>query len=298
MSTNYEKFAELKAETEAKLATTREVYTEAEAELIKAVGDFVMGATVNCQTYGPGQVIGYSGTTVDSLLVEIKFAEITKKFSLQHVVTVGKFISFENAVEIGVVYEDAMSVHRNIYQQLREVESLAKQLDREEAKMADEAKRAEAKYQAAKAKAIRDFQVWSKATRPQSAADEFYYALGWLAKHAGTVSAALPDYLADEFKGYFGADTPCRVVDSKKKGPAGWTSQWAKSFSVSLKKPDAVPSLLTKYLNPKGTAVTDTNFVLDLVDTYGFKFGKEQDIDQIRAKVPTAHITFFENGLA
>lgn len=298
MTTTYENFAELKAETELKLANTREVYTEAETELVKLVGDFVMGAAVECQTYGPGKVISYDGTTLDNIIVEVQFAELSKKFSLQHIITVGKFIRFENAVEIGVIYEDALAVHLNLAQQLKDIESLARQLERDEAKMADEAKRAEAKYQAAKAKALKDFQTWAKATRPQSAADEFYYALGWLAKHAGTVSAALPDYLADEFKTYFGADTPCRVVDSKKKGPAGWTSQWAKSFSVSLKKPDVIPSLLTKYLNPKGTAVTDTDFVLDLVDTYGFKFGKEQDIDQIRAKVPTAHIMFFENGLA
>lgn len=298
MTTTYENFAELKAETEAKLATTHEVYTEAETELVKLVGDFVTGAAVECQTYGPGQVISYAGTNLDNIIVEVKFTELTKKFSLQHIITVAKFIRFENAVEIGVIYEDAMAVHRNLSQQLKDIESLAKQLERDEAKMADEAKRTEAKYQAAKEKALKEFQVWANATRPQSAADEFYYALGWLAKHAGTVSAALPDYLADEFKGYFGADTPCRIVDSKKKGPAGYTSQWAKSFSVSLKKPEGIPSLLSKYLNPKGTAVTDTDFVLDLVDTYGFKFGKEQDIEKIRACVPTAHITFFENGLA
>ena len=298
MTTTYENFAALKAETAQKLAKTREVYTEAETELVKLVGDFVTGATVECQTYGPGEIVGYNGTTVENIIVEVKFAELTKKFSLQHIVAVAKFIRFTDTTEINVIWEDAMAAHTKLTAELNAVESLSKQLERDGAKLADEAKRAEAKYQAAKASAIKEFQAWVKAERPQSTADDFYFALGWLAKHVGTVSAALPDYMADEFKGYFGPDTPCRIVDSKKKGPAGWTSQWAKSYSVSLKKPEDMPSLLTKYLNPKGTALTDSDFVLELVDNYGFQFGKTQDIEKIRACVPTAHISFFENGLA
>lgn len=179
----------------------------------------------------------------------------------------------------------------------REAERLAREQERAAAKKADEEKRAEAKYQAAKAKAIKEFRDWVQTERPQSTADEFYYALGWLVKHTGTVSAVVPDYLADEFKGYFGPETPCRITDSKKKGPAGWTSQWAKSYAVSLKKPEGMPVLLTKYLNPKGTALSDSDFVLELIDNYGFQFGKTQDVEKIRACVPTAHISFFENGL-
>jgi len=136
-----------------------------------------------------------------------------------------------------------------------------------------------------------------QASNPLSLASEFYTTLGWLAKHTGTVSAALPDYLEPTFRKHFG-DAPCRVVDSRKKGPAGWTSQWTSSFAVSLKKPESIPALLEQYLNPARKALTNSEFVLDLVDNYGFKFGKAQDLEAIRSCVPSTYHNDFELGLA
>jgi hypothetical protein len=299
MTITYENIAELRTEAEQELAYTKSVYNEAETELVETVGNFVIGAEVESRAYGHGKVLSYSGSTIANLAVEIEFPEVTKKFLLQHIITAGGgFIHFENAAEISIIWEDAVSVHETLTKQLKDAENLIIMLDRKAVKLAEEAKRAEAKFQAEKAKAIKDFKAWTSATRTQSAADEFYYALGWIVKHCGTVSAALPDYLADEFKRYFGPDVPCCIRDSKKKGPSGYTSQWGKSFTISLKKkPTDPPSILVKYLSPKGTAITDTYFVLDLVDNYGFQFGKEQDVEKIRACVPTEHIFSFESGL-
>lgn len=255
--------------------------------------------TVCHKVYGEGQLTFVKAPlNGGSLYATIDFAVGSKVLAVD-VLIASKLLRGTDEImavleEIQNIYKDQFNTENNAK---RLAERVAREAEREAAKKADEEKRAEAKYQAAKNKAIKDFQSWAKSERPISAADEFYYSLGWLAKHTGTISAALPDYLADEFKTYFGSETPCRVVDSRKKGPSGWTSQWAKSFSISLKKPDAIPAFLTQYLNPKGTAITDTDFVLDLVDKYGFKFGKLQDIEEIRSKVPTSHIEIFENAL-
>lgn len=255
--------------------------------------------TVNHKIYGDGQLVFVKAPlNGGSLYATVDFACGSKVLAVDVLIASKLLIDTGEIIDVLDEAQNAFKNQFNIENEAKRLaERAAREAEREAAKKADEEKRAEAKYQAAKNKAIKDFQSWAKSDRPISAADEFYYSLGWLAKHTGTVSAALPDYLADEFKTYFGPETPCRVVDSRKKGPAGWTSQWTKSFAVSLKKPDAIPAFLTQYLNPKGTAITDTNFVLDLVDQYGFKFGKSQDIEQIRSKVPTSHIEIFENAL-
>lgn len=168
---------------------------------------------------------------------------------------------------------------------------------REAAKKAKvEAQKAEA-FEQKKKRDIKDFEEKLKLSKPMSLASEFYISLGWLAKHTGTVSAALPDYLESTFVSHFG-DVPRRVVDSTKKGPAGWTSQWTSSFALSLKKPDIIPAMFEQYLNPSRKALTDTSFVWELVDNYGFRFGKAQDLEAIRSCVPSDYISEFELGLA
>jgi hypothetical protein len=183
----------------------------------------------------------------------------------------------------------------------KEVHEIA--LDRSTAKAAAdrkaaEEKKAEEKYLKTKEKALQDFEARTKVKNTLSTAHNFYYALGWLAKHVGTVSAALPDYLEKAFTSYFGADTPCRIVDSKHRGPAGWQAQWSWSFTISLKKPGTIPAALIEHLNPAGKAITNTTFVWDLIDNYGFQFGKTQDVEKIRATVPAAYLEQFERGFA
>jgi hypothetical protein len=256
--------------------------------------------TVKHKVYGEGQLTFVKAPlTGGSLYTTVDFTAGTKTLALD-VLLANNLLQMPEIITDILV--EAQSVFKADFIEREQAQRIADRKAREEAvaaeKKAREEKKAEEAYQKAKTKALKDFDDLASTARPISTTEEFYYSLGYIAKHAGTVSAALPDYLEDAFKKYFGSEAPCRVVDSKKKGPAGYTSQWAKSFSVSLKKPEGMPSLLFKYINPKGTAVTDTDFVLDLVDNYGFQFGKTQDIDKIRATVPTAYISFFENGLA
>ncbi len=183
----------------------------------------------------------------------------------------------------------------------RQADRLAREQAKEAEKQAKADQEAEEKYEKIKTKALKDFNNLVDNVVPKSTADEFYYALGWLAKHAGTVAAALPDYLESSFIGHFGSTANCRIVDSKKRYPSGWTAQWTWAFTIALKKPkqiSTVPAFLADKLNPSSKAVSDTSFIWNLVDNYGFQFGKTQDLDKIRSHVPSDKLSFFEAGLA
>lgn len=256
--------------------------------------------TVKHRIYGEGQLTFIKAPlTGGSLYATVDFAAGSKTLSLD-VILSNNLLEMPEAL-IDTVLE-AQTIFKTDFIEREEAQRLADRQAREEAaaakKQAEEEKKNEEKFQRHKAIALREFDELIKADRPVSASDEFYYTLGYVAKHAGTVSAALPDYLESAFKSHFGSEVPCRVVDSTKKGPAGFTSQWTRSFSISLKKPESVPTYLSEYLNPTGKAITDTDFVLDLIENYGFKFGKEQNIEEIRSHVPSQYLTFFEAGLA
>ena len=158
----------------------------------------------------------------------------------------------------------------------------------------------EEKYQAAKDKAIQDFEVMTRKAKAQSATGEFYYNIGWLAKNVGTISAALPDYLLKYFEGHFGTEAKPTVVDSRKRTVNGYAMQWALSMKASLPKKvaDSVPAFLKQYLNPTGNALTNTTFIWDIVENYGFQFGRKQDVEKIRAAIPTHCLEQFEKGFA
>ena len=160
-------------------------------------------------------------------------------------------------------------------------------------------KKAEESYEKRKAKDIRKFEEAAKASRqPISSADEFYYALGWLAKHVGSVRAVLPDYLETAFTDHFGFDAQRRVVDSKKRTVNGNSMQWTFGFTAALPNKDNMPELLLEHLNSSGKQIADTSFIWNLVENYGFKFNKTQDVVAIKECVPAEHIPQFEAGFA
>lgn len=124
-----------------------------------------------------------------------------------------------------------------------------------------------------------------------------YEVIGWVAKHGKTLSAAMPDFLEDYFVGVFG-DVKRRVVDSKKKGPAGWTSQWALSMNLTLDTSENIPASLLQYMSKgkKANVISKASFVYMLAEDFGFKFASEQDINKIRATIPNSHLAEFELG--
>lgn len=274
----------------------KETFCKMEAQLVEGFAPNVVGQEVSCISYGEGTVTAVSGKTLDSAIMEITFGETVKRFSLQHVMT-NKFIQFVNAEAVADLWATAFESHTSLVTAYQESDKACRQLQAEAEKKAKADKKAEENYQRIKESSIKNFEELTTKTFVHSDDEAFYYSLGWLASHVGNLSAALPDYLADAFTKYFGAETPCRVVDSKKRSPAGWQAQWSWSFRAAFKKTDDIPSTLTQYLNPAGNAVTNTSFLWNLVANYGFKFGKKQDVEAIAKTIPAKYIDAFNEGL-
>ncbi len=293
--TIYEKIAETKNTTVLTTETAQSAYTKAENDLTSYIGDYVVNAKIKHPTYGIGTITSYrKNGTLACLLIKVDFETVTKQLSLSFFIN--NFIDLPDIVDI---WTEAFAVHTELTKTYTEITTALEKAETEAKQKAAEEKKAAEKYERQKAKVMAEFDNLAKTPKIKNAADEFYYALGWLAKNIGAVSAALPDYLLDSFERYFGTEAHPTVVDSKKKTSGGNTMQWTLSMraSISKKAKDFVPACLVKYLNPAKTALTNTSFIWDLVDNYGFYFGKTQDIEKIRECVPTANIYSFEAGL-
>ena len=120
--------------------------------------------------------------------------------------------------------------------------------------------------------------------------------MGWLAKHIGTVSANLPDYLDAAFVRYFGPTAPHRLVDSKRKTVNGNPMQYSWSFKATLPSAGEPPRILAEHLNLRQTEVSDTSLIWELVDKYNFKFGRKQDIASIMSAIPFTYKDAFKAG--
>ena len=177
-----------------------------------------------------------------------------------------------------------------------EIEKRAKEHKAAEAK-AKRIKKNTERLEENKAAYLEKFKELLASKKSLSISDEFYYSLGWLAKHSGTVKAIVPDICEAEFVQYFGTEVPFTKTEYKV-GPSGWISQWGKSFTASLVKVKTIPTYLEQYLNPKRTQVTDSEYIKDLVDNYGFQFGKSQNVEAIRQTVPAEYLLHFEAGYA
>jgi hypothetical protein len=255
---------------------------------------------VKHKTYGEGQLTFVKAPLIGgSLYATIDFAAGTKTLSMDVVLASNLLEMPEILLETLI---EAQTAFKTDFIEREQAQRAAERKAREDAeaakkKAAEEKKNAE-KYEKTKAKAIKDFEALAETTRPVEVANEFYYSLGWLAKHIGSVSARLPDYLADSFKRHFGNDTAFNAVDSKKRTVNGNSMQWTFGFTATLRKPENIPAALTSHLGSTGKQIADTSFLWDLVDNYGFQFGKKQDIDKIRSHVPSDCLASFEAGLA
>ena len=240
---------------------------------------------VKHKTYGHGQLTFVKAPlTGSSLFATIDFPAFTKTMAMDVVLA-------SNLLEMPEALMETLVEAQTAFK--------ADFLLQEQAKQEAEDKKLAEKLEQTKVRMIRDFENMASREKTDGT-NEFFYCLGWIAKNCGAFSAALPDYLLPYFQKQFGLAYTPRVVDSQKKGPAGWTSQWATSMSTNIKKTSLakIPAYITQYLNPNKTAITNTPFIWDLVADYGFQFGKTQDIDKIRQSIPASCIKDFEQGYA
>jgi hypothetical protein len=257
---------------------------------------------VKHKTYGEGQLTFVKAPLIGgSLYATIEFATGIKTIALDIVFANNLLEMPETLAEILL---EAQTTFKADFIEREQAQRLAKYQEhvqqREAEKKAAIEKKNEEKYEKAKAKAIKDFDELVQTDKAVNVTDEFYYSLGWLAKNSTSFSAAMPDYLQSAFESHFGTDYKPTVVDSKKRTINGYAMQWALSMkaAISKKAVNLIPNYLTKYLSASGNAVSDTSFIWDLVDNYGFQFGKKQDIEKIKSHVPASGLASFEAGLA
>ncbi len=248
---------------------------------------------------GVGQVNAIKAPeTGDSLYLVINFDTLgSKTFALTALL---QYKLLEMPEELSVPLLEAQAALTADFEAQLQAKREASRLAYEKAKQEEADKKAEAKYQATKAKMIKEFETLANTERPLSEVDEFYYSLGWIAKNCGAFACNLPDYLLPYFQTQFGTTYEPRVVDSRKRTVNGNSMQWSISMTANIKKKaqDSIPAYLSDYLNTSKTSIANTSFIWDLVANYGFKFGKTQDIDQIRPNIPVNQILNFENGYA
>ena len=257
---------------------------------------------VKHKVYGEGQLTFVKAPLIGgSLYATVDFAIGTKTLSVDVLLA-------NSLLEMPEILTDILLEAQSVFkadfeerqQAQREVARFEREQERQRQKDAKKAEEAEKKLEATKAKAIKDFEALAQTIQPVTTADEFYYSLGWLAKHVGAMTAILPDYLGSAFEKYFGADTPKTLVDSKAKTSGGYAKQWSWEFKCTIKKlkETVVPAYLQNITTDFSKGIHNTSFLWDLVYNYGFQFGKKQDVEKIRACVPADYLSFFEAGIA
>ena len=257
---------------------------------------------VKHKTYGVGQLTFVKAPlTGGSLYATVDFSIGTKTLSVD-VLLANQLIELPEILMDTLL--EAQTVFKADFIEREETERHAARLARIEAeeakKKAIEDQKAEEAYERQKTRAIHEFETISKSARPISSVDEFYYSLGWLANHVGSITARLPDYLGSAFEKCFGTEAPKTLIDGKTKSAGGYAKQWSWAFTCGIKKlkDTTVPAYIQNLTADVSKGIHNTSFIWDLVENYGFQFGRTQDIDIIRSKVPTSHIKFFEAGLA
>lgn len=282
--------------------TTYETADELRTALNTELAALAYPFAVKHKTYGEGQLTFVKAPlTGGSLYATIDFTAGTKTLALDVVLSNNLLEMPEILTDILVEAQTAFKVD---FIEREEAQRLADRQAREEAKAAAkkaaEDKKNEEKYEATKAKAIKDFEARTQAEKTLSATDEFYYSLGWLAKHVGSMTAILPDYLGSAFEKHFGADAPKTLIDSRAKTVGGYAKQWSWEFKCTIKKlkETIVPAYLQGITTDFSKGIHNTSFLWDLVENYGFQFGPKQDVEKIRSHVPADCLTSFEAGLA
>lgn len=276
---------------------THEDFENVKAQMISDFIQQVTGAEVTNQLFGHGKIVSCLNpcNSFESLIFTVHYdLDETKNYGAAVALSSGS-LKFVDA-SLDDIWDDFVVEQHKLKAAYGKTVDEARCREKEEKKKAEQLKKAEAKNKTFKEKAIRDFEALTQqAKKTVAQQDEFYYALGWVAKHVGTIAAKMPDYLEPAFIKHFG-DVERTVVDSTKVGPAGFTSQWHLSMEASLVKVKEIPAMLTEYLSQNGKKLSKTSFVWDLVDKYGFKFGKKQDTLDIMRCIPIEYMPMFNAG--
>ena len=284
---------------ELTITSTGEDFFNARSQLINDYIQQITGAEVTVDRRNPkaGRIVScYKPcNNFESIIASVYFDDTdeTKHYGITAAINCGGLLFVDESVK--TLYDEFKEAYDNINHQEFLAAQESQRREKEEQKLEKKRKDNEKKMASMKTAAEKEFN--SLVDREKvTESEEFYWTLGWLASHVGTLTAKMPDFLEASFVKHFG-DVERTTVDSTKVGPAGYTSQWRLSMEASLVKAKEIPVTLTQYLNPTGKKLSKTSFIWKLVDDFGFKFGKKQDTLDIMRCVPIEYVLIFNEGL-
>jgi hypothetical protein len=292
---------------------TREAFENTVDQFFADFTESFLNKKVNSHSFGnravldTGSITEFTNKNFNNLFITVTFdSGIIKKYNAKVAFVQTKTLSFVDDADSQLfneyveAYSDIEKVEQELLQLEAKLNAEIKAARIKAEKEAEKARKAEASYEAKKKKALADFDSMSEKVKTEATVDSnFYYTLGWLANHIGTVTAILPDYLGSAFEKYFGSETPKTLVDSRAKTSGGFAKQWSWEFKCTLKKlsDTVVPTCITEITSDYTKGIHNTSFIWNLVENYGFQFGKTQDVDKIVEHIPHEYLTSFYEGL-
>lgn len=272
-------------------------YADVESDLVRTFASTAINAKVNTKSYGPGTITEVDGSTFDQIIITVAFAACIKKFKADVALRTVKSMEFEDET-LAAEYESLYQDHSDLTHEKNLAEVAARLAAREEAAKQEKLRKAAEKAKQLSVKIIKDFGELASQMKTYKSEESagFFWGLGWLAKHISTISASMPDYLDSYFIQQFGSDAVHTLVDSTKLTSGGHAMKWNFSFKATVGSKAEIPAMFAQYLNTNGKAFTNTVFLWDLIENHGFKFGKEQDVNAIRSKVPVEFKGAFDEG--
>lgn len=280
-------------------------YPDVLVDLKHELTNFLMGKPILSKTYGSGTILEvkdiiFASSKDPIISVQLQFPEKQPAFYLNVGLATGALTLDTSVIEELVQYIEAIRIIDNFQQkafaeQLKR-ERLAQEEELTRKKVEELAKKQEIKRQAHMQHILENLKSVQVASIRGD--DDFYVALGWLTKHIGTISASIPDFVEPWFISRFGTSTTYTIIDSTRKTTGGFSMKWNPSFSVSLKKlkeTDCIPLILAEKAMGK-KKINDTEFVFDLIENYGFTFGKSQNLDSILSNIPADKLDKFNLG--
>lgn len=276
--------------------STGEDFFNARKQLINDFIQQITGAEVVNTMLGSGKIVSCLNpcNNPESVICTVQFdLDETKSYGIATAINCGGLRFVDESLK--TLYDEFVETNYNIKHQEFMAAQEARRREKEAEKLEKKRKENEKKMEGLKVSAEKEFNNLLNQEKVTET-DEFYWTLGWLAKHVGTLTAKMPDFLEAGFVKHFG-DVEHTTVDSTKVGPAGYTSQWRLSMEASLVKAKEIPATLAQYMNPTGKKLSKTSFIWKLVDDYGFKFGKKQDTLDIMRCVPIEYVPMFNAGM-
>lgn len=238
----------------------------------------IAGKKVDHKKYGRGTIVGVKGVSknVSDFSINILFENGLEKLMSLNIMLKQNLIQFIDPIDyegltellsdIDIICTKQIQIENQEFEQKRATEK--QKLEDKKLKLKEEAR-----IKRMKDNFNRDVQGNIKLSPA---------AVEWIANNCSNIVAKLPSDLEKYFIKKFGSDASYSVIDINKKTSGGFKMQYTFSFSIHFKSLDSRPAELDKFFTTKGKKISNVELVSSLILNYGFKFGKEQDLAEIK----------------